>query len=268
MEYEAFLANDMLAKDMPPESEPVANANNGFLLVLGLNANQGSNQLEVGIKRLESLRNENNFDKSPQANIGIEFHSLKTELSDLALDCPSPESSIFECLNSSSSHFERAVNITNKWQWYLDRYIHILKAGTWHESIIYNLHNMPSYGGLGLREGQKLLFLQSYLMLKQGDSFVSSELISRDYQFWLGQLAKNKTLLAMMISLEGGKENLKWGISLQKTLPTHFQGPLAWSKALEKDEIEETLRRMFLYEWQFGQTLLSDMMKRSGSSTG
>lgn len=241
--------------------ESVPNASNGFLLALGLNAERGSNQLVIGVERLEKLKAQKAFGDNAPANIREEFFLLKTELSDLAQDCPSPESSIFDCLNTSTHHFEQAVTLLDKWQWYLDRYMHVLAAKEWHEPIIYNLYNFPSYGSLGLREGQNLLFLQSYLTLKQGNAVASSELISQDYQSWLRQLTANKALLSMVISLDRGNENLKWGKSLQEVLPNNFQLPSGWLVALEKSEIENVMRRTFLYEWQFGRTMLSDMMK-------
>lgn len=238
-------------------------SDNGFILALGLNAAKDTDQFSLGQIRLEELQNKKSLERTvtdQSANPNLNFQSLKSELADLARDCPSPDESMFVCLSESSPHAERADKLLEKWQWFLNRYFEVLEAKYWNEPINYSTSNMPSYSVMGLKEGQQLLFIRAYLDMAEEDFQTGAELISLDHQMWLRQLVANKSMISLMINIDRAKKNLALGNSLRQVYSDSFVLPAAWQVAMTNEQIEEIMRRTFLYEWQFGQTVMANMI--------
>lgn len=226
----------------------VADDDNAFIYLLGLDAPLSDHPRDVGARRLSwlQLTSAAPFDRAddPQT-IRLEYASSEPLVERFLGACGTDT---LECAGA----FNDAGAVFDAWYathpWLLERYLALIDHSGWREVVLDVSRPLPNYAAA--MHGQRLLLLRAKLLADTDDIDAASELLSIDAHFWRTVLASSDLLITKMIATAALRQHLAWGSLVMRGVPAGRAAastPVEWRQPMTPEEL--SLRRTLAGEW-------------------
>lgn len=267
-------------RDRPPSADvraleavlaarpPVADADNGALDLLGLDAPPATAPRALGLQRRDWLRARL---AAPQAPGGWEFPQPGPGPRDALT---SAQSTLFD----ACAHVDAACAsslVTREAQWtalvdahapLLQRYEAMLGRTGWREELVTDAR-APITPYQHAIHAQRLWLARAWRSARAGDAADAHARLEADGRFWRRVLAHSDHLVGKMVAANALQRHAQWTALAVAQLPRPSRAaavPASLSEPL--DTPERSLRRALAGEWLFGRDALRHMRSREGGA--
>lgn len=237
----------------------VADADNGYIYVMGFPVAPGADPQAAGLQRLEWLRHraehpEDRMQPDP-------FQPYQPTHSPAAQQ-------IFDACGWASNKCDAVLEATDatqpEWfateQWQVARYRTLLARPGWLETLPPDVAApLPAYAPV--LKAQRLFLAKAHFLAGQKDAQGVREILEHDLRFWRTVLATSDILISRMIAVAALSRHFNMGNLALRRLPPEMQlaaMPETWRAPLTKDEL--SWHRCFAGEWVYGRNVLRQMM--------
>jgi hypothetical protein len=197
---------------------PVADANNGFLDVLGFSAPAGTDPNELGARRIAWLRKK----RTDPANAGVAPDVERIELG--AHRSPELVRVVFACKTDAAracvdalARVTRASALNDLEPSLLERYDVLLGRSGWFESVADMGGTVPPFQNV--IEAQRLLLIRLRDAAASRDTARIRATLGRDLAFWRGVLESSDILISKMIAVAAIRQHFTLGSYVLRDLP-------------------------------------------------
>ena len=250
-------------KDQPPSvstskltqlyqnRQHVTDNDNAYIFMLGFSCAPNASPMQAGLERKEWIRQ------------ALADPTIDTDTDPLAIDFDYRVERdegvvvLFESCNkfnlACQSALETGHDTILEWQaseqWLLDRYKSLLAFNGFFEAMPFDVRTpLPSYSSM--LDGQKLLFVQSWMLAGRGDSAQVRAMLDKDLIFWRMVLVNSDYLITKMIATAALSRHFKMANLVFRNTPPNLIGksvPPSWQKQIDRDE--RSMQRSFVGEW-------------------
>jgi hypothetical protein len=218
---------------------PVADDENGYVYVLGFAAESGTDPQELGMRRVDWLREKGYRPGSAKADPwtasnGVSENS-STEIQALMGSCNPPN---LKCVAMLESSPELLAHWLGSDAILLERYRALLARDGWLEMVPHDARMpLPAYSKV--THSQRLLFADLWQRSRSSDPATIREALRNDIVFWRRVLASSDLLITKMIATAALRQHFAYGNLILGRLP-HDQVmhavPAEWTQALTAEE--------------------------------
>ncbi len=230
----------------------VRDEDNACVYAMGFGVAPGESPLEMGLKRIEWLRQ---FEGT--AKLDLSADPLGERPNHWAALHPALRAYFENCWpdgENCSATLDAAIRKKDEWaiseKWLLDRYGTLLELTGWREYV--PLHIAPPLPYQLVMSGQKLLLLRARVHAAKHDAAGVRELLGEDLRFWRRVLESSDLLLNKMIATGALNRHFKQGTEVLRALPPERVSealPVEWQAPIT--DAERSMRRCIVGEWQF-----------------
>ena len=241
----------------------VIDENNAYVFILGISSPPDMSPMQVGRERNEWIRllladPSIDTDSDPLA-VDHDYRVKRDEyVAGLSIAC-----SIFDisCVTALETSHNTILNWLASEQWLFDRYKSLIAFSEYFEPTPYDVRApLPSYSIV--LDGQKLLFLQSWILAEQGDVAQVRTLLDQDLIFWRMVLGNSDSLISKMIATAAISRHFKMANLVIRNTPkslTHEAVPPSWRNPI--DAYERSMQRCYVGEWIFADNSVKNNIK-------
>ena len=240
-----------LAFDALLATAPVADDDNGYVHLIGMDAPEGADPVAEGRRRIDRI--ERAAQSQAFASLTLkrrDYPRLRTpEVTALQDRCMLHVAACAEALRANPA-LVPAGSVPE--QWLLVRYQAMLTRPAWRETPATLDVNAPFIATATAFDGQELLFLGVWTLAGEGDAQGVNRLLQADLQFWRSVLARSDRLVTKMAAIALLTRHFSWANVALKRFPTAQQGdaiPAAWRIPLTHEE--RSLRKAWAGELAF-----------------
>ncbi|WP_161827732.1 hypothetical protein [Steroidobacter agaridevorans] len=237
----------------------VADADNGYIYVMGFSAAPEADPHEMGLQRVAWLRHraEHPEDQSPSDPLPGEYQSPQLPAFEKIRDaCGWGANSCDRALAESDATLPEWLPAE---QWRVDRYRTLLARPGWLETLPPDvMMPLPAYAPV--LDAQRLLLVKAHSLAGQQDADGVREILERDVHFWRGVLTDSDILISRMIAVAALSRHFSMGNLALRRLPPEMQWaamPEAWRAPFTADEL--SWHRCFAGEWLYARSVLSQI---------
>ena len=243
----------------------VADDDNAFIYLLGINAALGESPRDIGSRRLTWLQQ---YDWPADASTDpltapLDYVGANPSVAEFRTACDKVGPECLRAYAEAGAVFERW---TAAQPWLLERYRQLIAHRGWRELVPSDLSvPLPTYSAA--MHGQRLLLLQATTLAEAGDAAAVAELLARDLRFWRMVLESSDLLITKMIATSALQRHFQWAnLALRSLGPerTLAAMPTEWLTPLTDAEL--SLRRTLAGEWMYFSGNLAKL--RTTYSTG
>jgi hypothetical protein len=221
------------------ERPVVADADNGYVLLLGLAAPLDQDPLEVGRKReqfLEHFSAPASADFVPFPDKDFDYRPLRSEATRRLADaCMDGHQACLQAIRNDPGEVSRWLASE---AWLLDRYHRLLACSQWAETI-----PTDSRAPLPLFQhalhAQTLLLMQAWQAAHAGDPETARALLQEDAAFWRMALGSSDLLITKMIATVAVDRHFDLGNLVLREAQgagRHVDPPAAWLSPISRQE--------------------------------
>jgi hypothetical protein len=237
----------------PPE---VADADNGYVFLLGFGAARDADPEKLGTERAATLRE---LAAAPERSVPQDlFADDYTRFA----PAPGPIRTAFEacprkpeCATALDAAMADSAGLGD-YRWALDRYRALLGYRGWRELTTGDArYALPPYQFT--RFPRQLFWLETWQLAAAGDAAQVRDRLNADLLLWRLALAEADSLFGKAIASSFVNEHFEWGNLILRRLPLEQRAagvPPAWRTQLTNDE--RSMRRVFAGEWRYRDRLL------------
>lgn len=237
----------------------VADADNGYIYVMGFPVAPDADPQAGGQRRLEWMRQRAEHPEDQTQPDPLQSHR--------PTNSPAAQQ-IFDACGWDSIKCDTALAANDatlpEWftaeQWRVDRYRTLLARPGWLEMLPPDLSApLPAYQPV--LEAHRLLLAKAYHLAGQKDANGVREILEQDVHFWRSVLAESDILISRMIAVAALTRHFNMGNLALRRLPPEMQlaaMPEAWRVPLTEKEL--SWHRCFAGEWMYGRNILRQIM--------
>jgi hypothetical protein len=233
------------------ESRPsIADQDNGFVYLLGIDAPLDVDPREFGARRLAWLREAigKPFDYPGDPLITrLDYASRDPLVEQFLTQC---ESDSRECADAFAESGAVLDSLSATHTWLLERYRTLIGHSGWREEIFGLSRPFPSYAAPIY--AQRLLLLEAKSLMDSGEVEAARRLLESDVKFWRMVLESSDMLITKMIAAAALRQHFSWGtLALRSAAPqlAATAEPVGWTRPMTAAEL--SLRRTLTGEWVF-----------------
>ncbi len=246
------------------EKHAVANADNGYVFLMGMAAKRDEDVIQVGLKRMSWVKRSFSVPgEMPTRDPGstdTSFREKRSQVLQALLDACKPDAPVKGCMFAWSS----SDGVLQQWlddeAWLLERYLTLTRYTEWQDPPFLNILEVPLPSYSLAMDGQQLLLARCLLLAAEKKATETITLLEEDARFWRRLLATSDLLITKMIAAAGLRKNLMLGNLV--LLRLHAAAikpdlPPSWSGALSG--AERSLRQSLAGEWSYADAGLRHM---------
>jgi hypothetical protein len=230
----------------------VADADNGFIYVMGFGVPAGESPFEMGSKRIawwkqDSGRNSRlDFSKDPMGEPPAVQAVRSKAIQDFIAACRQSSSACPGALRDGGSVFQQWERSES---WLLPRYLELIRHRGWLETVPFSASTpLPAYGRVV--DGQMLLFLDAQFLAQRGDYAGVKSLLDEDLSFWRKVLESSDILITKMIATACINRHFELGgLVLREIPPKHVLSAMPAGWGVPVSDAERSMRRCLVGEW-------------------
>ncbi|HEY5805605.1 MAG TPA: hypothetical protein VIT90_18155 [Lysobacter sp.] len=245
----------------------VADADNAYVLTLGLAAPRDQPPLELGRTRkqfLDNIRPDSGAEASYFPGADVEYRASRSQaIRDLAEACRRGDEACLQPLRSDPALVKRWLESE---AWLLDRYLQLVRLGQWVETVPTVPHApLPRYQQS--MDAQQLLLMKAWQLARDADGDGTRALLQQDLSYWRMVLRSSDMLITKMIAAAAIDRNFSLGNLALREL--HGAGvdaapPGLWRVPISREE--RSMRRALAGEWFFMSAALESMQAEQGAA--
>jgi len=243
----------------------VADADNGYVLLMGLPAPKGDDPRTLGKQRIVAIqRYLAANDAAVMPHLPDPTENLQASRSaavrHLAGACRKPEKACIDALEAKPAAAKEWLANEG---WRLDRYSSLLASTAWREILPADDRiAFPSY--TQLLDGQMLHLIKAYALASEGDAATVRSLLEADIRFWRLQLEHADTLISKMIAASGLQRHFAFSNRILGKLgpgkalaaiPAQWRAPLS--------QAERSMLRAFMGEWGYTVSVIRNLKRNA-----
>jgi hypothetical protein len=235
------------------EPTDVADADNGYVFLLGFGAARDTDPAALGAERAAALRElaaqpERGVPPDQFAYDGTRFAPAPGAIRDALLACSTRNPDCAAALDTAAT--DSGAGLAD-YRWEIDRYRTWLGYRAWREFTTGDLRNpFPPYQ---LTRFPRFLFwLETWQLAAAGDAEQVRDRLNADLQLWRLALAEADSLVGKGVAASFIAEHFEWGNLILRRLPLEQRAagvPPAWRAPLTNGE--RSLRRALAGEWRY-----------------
>lgn len=258
------------ARDKPPnqaaaryarhfaERPKIADADNGYIFMLGLSAPRNADPGSAGALRRDWILTQLaapifNPDGDPLSGDDGLLRRRTGEDSALSRACNTAST---DCLLAIKARPDSLSMWLGRETWLLDRYQVLIRHARWQEVAPFDvMAPLPPFHIAF--EGQKLHLAKAYELARSGKTAEAQEYTESDARFWLMMLTNADTLISKMIALRGAERNMLWTSMISRQLPPEQMPsviPRPWLAPLGRPYC--SMWQVMAGEWQFSERMV------------
>jgi hypothetical protein len=236
---------------------PVADADNGFVYLLGFLAGPDQDPMALGMQRLAMYSRAPGKQRSYFDEARAPFGATPALFDTLKKSCKPVTQQCILALDNNGAAIDEALQ-TRAGQ--LERYRALVSKPAWREAIPRDTQlPMPRYAEV--LEGQQLLFLKAWRLARQGDSRAVAALLKDDGVFWRRVFASSDTLISKMIATAALSRHFEWGNLVLRNLPkgaAQAAMPAHWHTEIAVSE--RSLLRVSAGEYRWMKNMIDPLL--------